>query len=329
MSASYRALRLRAEGQPHCEIVRVSVEELSPGNVIIAPAFSAINYKDALAATGTAPILRVPTLIGGIDAAGTVVHSEDEGIAVGQTVLVTGCGLSETRDGGFAERLRVPSEFLIDIPPPFTARSACLLGTAGLTAMLAIERLQENHVMPDEGPILVTGASGGVGSLATLLLSQLGYSTIAMTGKSEAHDALRALGANEIREPFDLPGNPEGLARAEIAGAIDNLGGDTLPCLARMTQPWGCVVSIGVAAGSEFRGSVMPFIIRGVSILGVTSANCPIERRRRAWDRLFGALKPEDLEPLVSDTVELEDLPDRFPLYLEGRARGRTLVRLA
>ena len=328
MTDSYRALRLRADGEPRCEVVRVSVEDLSPGDVVIAPEFSAINYKDAMAATGAAPILRVPTLIGGIDAAGSVVHSENERFTVGQPVLITGCGLSETRDGGFAERLRVPGDSLIDIPPPFTARSASILGTAGFTAMLAIERLQENHVMPDTGPVLVTGASGGVGSLAILLLSRLGYSTIAMTGKSEAHEALRALGANEIREPFDLSGDPEGLAKAEVAGAIDNLGGNALPLLVRMTRPWGSVVSIGRATGNAFRGSVIPFIIRGASILGVTSANCPMDRRRRAWSRLFETLRPEDLEPLVSDTIGLEYLPDRFPLYIEGRARGRTLVRL-
>ena len=328
MTDSYRALRLRADGESRCEIVRVSVEDLSPGDVVIAPEFSAINYKDAMAATGAAPILRVPTLIGGIDAAGSVVHSENERFTVGQPVLITGCGLSETRDGGFAERLRVPGDSLINIPPPFTARSASILGTAGFTAMLAIERLQENHVTPDTGPVLVTGASGGVGSLAILLLNRLGYSTIAMTGKSEAHEALRALGANEIREPFDLSGDPEGLAKSEIAGAIDNLGGNALPLLVRMTQPWGSVVSIGRATGNAFQGSVIPFIIRGVSILGVTSANCPMDRRRRAWGRLFETLRPEDLEPLVSDTIGLEDLPGRFLQYLEGRARGRTLVRL-
>ena len=329
MSDSYRALRLRAEGEPLCEIVQISVEELSPGNVVIAPEFSAINYKDAMAATGAAPILRVPTLIGGIDAAGTVVHSEDQRFAAGQPVLVTGCGLSETRDGGFSERLRVPGDVLISIPSPFTAREASILGTAGLTAMLAIERLQENHVTPDKGPILVTGASGGVGTVAVLLLSRLGYPTIAMTGKLEAHETLRALGADEIREPFDLSGDPDGLAKAEIAGAIDNLGGNALPLLVRMAQPWGSVVSIGRATGNEFSGSVIPFIIRGVSILGVTSANCPMERRCRIWARLFEILRPEDLEPLVSDTIDLEDLPGRFPQYLEGRGRGRTLVRLA
>ena len=328
MTDSYRALRLRADGESRCEIVQVSVEDLSPGDVVIAPEFSAINYKDAMAATGAAPILRVPTLIGGIDAAGSVVHSENERFTVGQPVLITGCGLSETRDGGFAERLRVPGDSLINIPPPFTARSASILGTAGFTAILAIERLQENHVTPDTGPVLVTGASGGVGSLAILLLNRLGYSTIAMTGKSEAHEALRALGANEIREPFDLSGDPEGLAKSEIAGAIDNLGGNALPLLVRMTQPWGSVVSIGRATGNAFQGSVIPFIIRGVSILGVTSANCPMDRRRRAWGRLFETLRPEDLEPLVSDTIGLEDLPGRFLQYLEGRARGRTLVRL-
>ena len=328
MSESFRALRLRAEGEPLCEIGRVAVEELSPGNVVIAPEFSAINFKDAMAATGAAPILRAPTLIGGIDAAGFVARSEDERFEVGQAVLVTGCGLSETRDGGFAERLRVPGDFLIHIPPPFTPRSAAILGTAGLTAMLAIQRLQDNHVMPGEGPILVTGASGGVGSLSILLLARLGYLTIAMTRKPEAREALRALGADEIRAPFEPSGDPGGLAKAEIGGAIDNLGGGALSALTRMTRPWGCVVSIGRALGSEFQGSVMPFIIRGVSILGVSSANCPMEKRQRAWSQLFDALQPEDLEPLVSDTVDLEDLPGRFPQYLEGGGRGRALVRL-
>lgn len=328
MSASYRALRLRADEEPRCEIVRVSEEELSPGNVVIAPAYSAINYKDAMAATGSAPILRVPTLIGGIDAAGEVVRSEDDDFDVGQSVLVTGGGLSETRDGGFSERLRVPGDLPIHIPAPFAAREAAILGTAGLTSMLAIERLQESHVTPDKGPILVTGASGGVGSVAILLLSRLGYATIAMTGKADARETLRALGAGEIRKPFDLAADPDGLGKAEIAGALDNLGGGALPLLARMVRPWGSVVSIGRAAGNRFQGSVIPFIIRGVGILGVTSANCPMERRRRAWSRLFEILRPEDLEPLVADTIELEDLPDRFSQYIEGRGRGRTLVRL-
>ena len=324
----YRALRIHAEGEPHCEMVKVAVEDLSPGNVVVAPAFSAINYKDALAATGAAPVLRKPTLIGGIDAAGYVVDSEDDRFVAGQPVLVTGCGLSETRDGGFSERLRVPGDILINIPAPFEARTACALGTAGLTAMLAIERLQENHVTPARGPILVTGASGGVGSLAILLLHRLGYRAIAMTSKPEAHDALRTLGADEILTPSRLPEYPKGLARSEIAGAIDTLGGNALPALASMTEPWGCVVSIGMAGGSEFRGSVMPFIIRGVSILGVTSANCPMRRRRDTWSHLFAILRPEDVEPLVTDTISLEDLLGRFPKFLEGHGRGRTLVRL-
>ncbi len=330
MSGSYRALRLRAEGEPRCELDQVSLEELSAGEVVIATEFSAINFKDAMAATGAAPILRVPTLIGGIDAAGYVESDEGEDLEVGQAVLVTGCGLSETRDGGFAERLRVPAKSVIRIPPPFTPRSAAILGTAGLTAMLAIDRLRDNRVDAEEEdwPILVTGASGGVGSLAILLLSKLGYPTIAMTGKPEAHAALRALGAGEVREPFEPSGSPGGLAKSEIGGAIDNLGGDTLAALIRITKPWGSVVSVGLATGNEFQGSVMPFIIRGVSILGVSSANCPPGPRARAWNQIFATLQPEDLEPLVTDTVDLEDLPGRFPGFLEGRGQGRTLVRV-
>lgn len=325
----YRALRIEQDGERHrCTLTRLAVAELSPGDVVVAPRYSAINYKDALAALGAAPILRASPLNGGIDAAGAVVRSEDPGFAVGQPVLATGCGLSETRDGGFCERLRVPGDVLIDIPAPFTERAAMILGTAGLTAMLSIMRLQECRVHPDRGPILVTGASGGVGTLAVLLLHRLGYPCIAVTGKTEAHDALHALGASEIWEPAQLPYDKPGLARATIAGAIDMLGGETLPALARLTEPWGAVVSVGVATGADFRGSVAPFVIRGVSILGVTSANCPMPQRREAWRRLFEAVEPDELEALVAATVELEELPGLFPQFLDGRARGRTLVRV-
>ena len=327
MSEQFRALRLNAES-PHCEPVQVSIEALSAGDIVIAPEYSAINYKDALAATGRAPILRVPSVLGGIDAAGAVVQSATAGFAIGQTVVVTGCGLSETRDGGFAERLRVPADFPIPVPPPHTARSAAIAGTAGLTAMLAIERLQEIGVTPQSGPVLVTGASGGVGSLSVLLLARFGYRVVAMTSKTDAGAALRALGAYEIREPSALAAASGALAKAEFAGAIDNLGGAVLPALARMTQPWGGVVSIGVACGTDFQGSVMPFVIRGVSILGVTSANCPQSRRQAAWARLFATLEPESLESVVADTVTLDELPARFADFLEGRGRGRTLVRI-
>ncbi len=325
----YRALRIERDGKQHCcALTELAVEELSPGNVVVAPRYSAINYKDALAALGAAPILRTSPLNGGIDAAGVIVRSEDRRFTIGQPVLATGCGLSEIRDGGFCERLRVPGDVLINIPAPFTERAAMILGTAGLTAMLSIVRLQECHVHPDRGPILVTGASGGVGSLAVLLLHRLGYPCIAVTRKEEAHDALHALGASEVWAPEQLPYGKSGLARAAIAGAIDVLGGETLPALARLTEPWGAVVSIGVATGADFRGSVAPFIIRGVSILGVTSANCPMPQRREAWRRLFEAVDPDELEALVAATVELEALPELFQKFLDGRARGRTLVRL-
>ncbi len=328
-SPTYRALRIASDdSQLRGAITTVALDDLSPGNVVVAPRYSAVNYKDALAGLGAAPILRTSPLNGGIDAAGTVVHSEDPLFAVGQSVLVTGCGLSETRDGGFCERLRVPSEFLIELPDSFTERAAMILGTAGLTAMLSITRLQHCGLDTESGPVLVTGASGGVGSLSILLLKKLGYPCIAVTGKPQAHDDLQALGADEIWSPDQLPRDKTGLARAQIAGAIDALGGDILPALVRMTQPWGAVVSVGMAAGADFQSSVAPFIIRGVSILGVTSANCPMSQRRAAWQQLFDLVQPEELEPLVSRVVELDDLPDVFTEFLEGRAHGRTLVRL-
>ena len=332
MSApAYRALRIErgGGGREHRHgLAEVTVDELSAGEVVIAPLYSAVNYKDAMAALGTAPILRRETLIGGIDAAGTVVRSDDARFTIGQPVLVTGCGLSETRDGGYAERLRAPGDILIDIPPPLDARRAMILGTAGLTAMLAATRLRDNHLTPDRGPVLVTGASGGVGSVAVLLLRQLGYRVIALTGKVDAHDALRALGAEEVWGPERLPGPEPALAHAELAGAVDNLGGDALPAVARLIEPWGSVVSVGRATGESYAGSVMPFIIRGVAILGVSSANCPMERRRAAWTELAAALGGADLEPLVAEEVELDGLTPVFERLLAGGGRGRTLVRL-
>ena len=324
----YRALRITHDGAGHaCALVEVAVEDLSGGDVVIAPLYSAVNYKDSMAALGTAPILRRSPLIGGIDAAGVVVRSDDRRFSIGQNVLVTGCGLSETRDGGYAERLRAPGDILLDIPKPLTPRSAMILGTAGLTAMLAVRRLEDNRITPERGPVLVTGASGGVGSVCVLLLSTLGYRVAAMTAKPDAHAALRALGAQEIWEPERLE-EGKALAHARIAAAIDNLGAGALPALASITEPWGAVVCVGRARGEAFAGSVMPFIIRGVSLLGVSSANCPMEMRKSCWARLAEALGAADLEPLVHAEVELADLRPEFERLRDGQGRGRTLVRL-
>ena len=324
----YRVLRISTDDSGHrFEIAKVTVDDLSEGNVVVAPLYSAVNYKDSMAALGTAPILRTSPLVGGIDAAGTVVRSDDEEFSLGQQVLVTGCGLSETRDGGFAERLRVPGDILIDIPQPLTPRSAMILGTAGLTAMLAVMRLEDNGLSPEHGPVLVTGASGGVGSIAVLLLSALGYRVFAMTTKPAAHEYLQELGAEEIWEPGRLV-EGQALAHAEIAAAIDTLGGDTLPALASITRPWGCVVCIGRARGETFEGSVMPFIIRGVSILGISSANCPMSMRKAGWTRLAETLGAVDLEALVHEEVELDGLAAVFERLRSGQGRGRTLVRI-
>ena len=324
----YRALRIAHDDAGHeCAYTGVAVEELSAGSVVVAPLYSAVNYKDAMAALGTAPILRASPLIGGIDAAGTVVRSDDRRFSIGQSVLATGCGLSETRDGGYAERLRVPGDILLDIPPPLTPRSAMILGTAGLTAMLSVMRLEDHRIAPGRGPVLVTGASGGVGSVAVLLLSALGYRALAMTAKPEAHADLRALGAQEVWEPARLP-EGKALSHACIAGAIDTLGGDALPALASMVEPEGCVVAVGRARGETYQGSVMPFIIRGASILGVSSANCPMDVRRQAWARLAATLGETDLEPLVHAEVALTELMPVFERLHNGQGRGRTLVRI-
>ncbi len=331
MSApQYRALRIHHdEHSHHCELTQVSLDDLSEGGVVLATEYSAINYKDALAGTGSAPILRKSPLVGGIDAAGCILESDDPNLEPGQIALVTGCGLSETRDGGYCERLRVPPEFVVPIPDGFTHQDAMILGTAGLTAMLSIQRFEDNGITPDRGPVLVTGASGGVGSLSVLLLNQLGYTCIAMTSKDSEHEHLRSVGADEIWTPEQLQHDSKGLGKSQIAAAIDNLGGNTLPALARITQPWGCVVSIGVATGMEYTGSVAPFVIRGISILGVTSANCPPARRQEAWRHIFQTITPESLNRISIQVIDLNEVSEHFQEFLDGQARGRTVVRVS
>jgi len=289
--------------------------------------YSGINYKDALAATGTAPILRKFPLVAGIDLAGEVLESSDERFSPGDKVVAASGGLGEARDGGYTELARVSADNAVPLPTGFDTRAAMALGTAGFTAALAVHRLERNGQRPDMGPVVVTGATGGVGSVAIDVLCTRGYEVVALTGKTDQAEYLRALGAGEIldRKTLDLGTRP--LERARWGGAVDNLGGGVLAWLTRTVRPWGSIASIGLAASAELHTTVMPFILRGVSLIGV-NVDAPQEIRGEVWSRLAGDLRPAHLDAVVTREVSLNELPECFDAYIRGDVVGRTVVKI-
>ena len=307
---------------------QLTLEDLSPGEVVIRVSYSSINYKDALAATGAGRILRHYPLVGGIDLAGTVEQSSDPTYQPGDAVLVTGCGLSETRDGGYAQFARVPGAAVVAMPAGLDAHSAMALGTAGFAAARAIMRMEINGQKPSMGPVVVTGATGGVGSLAIDMLAGKGYEVVALTGKPESESYLRALGASQLLLRAELKFGAQPLESARWGGAIDNCGGDTLAWLLRSMHDGGNVASIGLASSGELHTTVMPFILRGVSLLGVNSAAAPRDIRMAVWQRLSSDLKPRHLDRIVTRSIALAELPHVFDSYLKGSVVGRTLVRI-
>lgn len=326
----FRAYRIHeTDGVVTAGLEELGLDDLAPGAVVIRACYSSINYKDALAATGKGKILRRFPLVGGIDVAGVVTDSEDPRFRAGDRVLVTGCGLGESHDGGFSEVVRVPADWVVPLPAELSLYTAMAIGTAGFTAALAIDRLEQNGLQPDQGPVIVSGATGGVGSIAIDLLDGRGYEVVALTGKTAEALYLKGLGAGSLLLRTDLPAGKRPLEQAQWAGAVDNVGGELLAWLTRTVKPWGSIASIGMAGGSELDTTVMPFILRGVSILGITSANCPMPRRRRIWQRLAGDLGPRHLDAIVSRVVGLDDLPAVFEQLLAGQHRGRTVVQLA
>jgi acrylyl-CoA reductase (NADPH) len=322
----FKAFRIvKDEGRVHGTVVDASLDELTPGEVVIGTAFSSVNYKDALAASGGGGIVRRFPLIGGIDAAGTVVSSASPAFKVGDPVVVTGYGLGATNDGGYAAFVRVPADWVVRLPQTLSPLEAMSLGTAGFTAALSVMRLQHMGVTPGHGRIAVTGATGGVGSMAVASLSRLGYSVTAITGKASEHDYLRRLGAREVLAREDLRMGTKPLEKATWAGAVDAVGGEMLAWLTRTVDYRGAIASTGLTGGSELHTTVMPFILRGVSLLGIDSAMCPMEERRAAWHRLATDMKPERLEEMVS-TITLGQLPSAFETLLAGKATRRIVV---
>ncbi len=325
----FSAFRIHSDQQSmHAGIEQLSIDDLTEGGVVIRVKYSSVNYKDALAGTGKAQILRRSPLVGGIDLAGEVVESASGDFVQGDQVIVNGSGLSETHDGGYAEFARVPADWVVPLPKGLTLAQTMIIGTAGFTAALSIHLLQQNNQQIEEDPIVVTGASGGVGSFAIDLLHKLGYETIAVTGSKDAHDYLYELGATKVvaREKIQIG---EGvLEKTCWAGAIDNVGGDTLSALVRACASWGNVVSVGIAGGVKFELSAMPFIIRGVNLLGVSSSNCPQPLRKQIWNRLGDDLHPEHIAKIKAQKTNLENLPAVFEKLLKNEIRGRVLVEI-
>ncbi len=309
-------------------IEQVSVDDLNEGDVLIRCHFSSVNFKDALAGTGKGKILRRFPLCGGIDVAGVVVASDSERFAVGDEVLVTGTGLSETRDGGYAEYQRLDSRSIVPLPAGLSLREAMALGTAGFTAGLCLYRMEANGQRPDQGPILVTGATGGVGSLAVNLFSHAGYDVHAISGKLEQFDYLEALGATQCISRHELHWGQRPLETARWAGCVENVGGDMLSGITRAIMPYGNIACCGMAGGIGLQTTVMPFIIRGVSLLGISSSNCPYDIRLEVWERLAGDWKPPLLDRIAEHEISLEGLVGHFETMLAGDSLGRTVVRL-
>ncbi|HEY6614116.1 MAG TPA: YhdH/YhfP family quinone oxidoreductase [Vicinamibacterales bacterium] len=325
---TFRAFRIvNEDGKIHGSIVNATVAELSAGDVLIKASYSSVNYKDALAATGTGKILRRFPLIGGIDVAGVVASSADSRFREGDEVLVTGYDLGVANDGGYAGYVQVPAGWVVPMPRGLTAFEAMALGTAGFTAGLAIVRLQQNGLRPENGTVVVTGSTGGVGSIAVAGLARLGYDVTAITGKEEAHEYLRQLGAREVVSRGTLEMGTRPLEKARWAGAVDAVGGDMLAWLTRTTDAWGGIASTGLTGGVELHTTVMPFILRGVSLIGIDSVSCPMEIRTEVWRRLATDMKPNNLAAIAKE-ISLDGLPDAFATLLAGKARGRFVVNV-
>ena len=329
MTERFLALRIHEEqGRIAARLERLTLADLAPGEVVVDVAYSGINYKDALAATGAGKILRRFPLVGGIDLAGTVRASTDGRFSAGDRVLVTGCELSETRDGGYARCARVRADCVIPLPAGLDEYRAMALGTAGFAAALAIQRMEQNGQLPALGPVVVTGATGGVGSLAVDMLAGLGYEVVAVSGKPQADDYLRSIGATRILRRQEIVPGGRPLEAAQFGGAVDNVGGELLAWLTRTVGYGGNIASVGLAGGAELRTTVMPFILRGVSLLGINTSGPPRALRIAIWQRMATDLMPRHLERIVTRVVALDELPDAFPAFLRGEIIGRTVVRI-
>lgn len=327
---SFKAYLINQDGdQLVSRFVDMDEAQLDAGEVSIAVTHSSINYKDALAATGAGRIIRRFPCIGGIDLAGRVVVSTDARFQPGDEVLATSYDIGVAHHGGYAERARVPADWVVKLPAGLSLHDAMALGTAGFTAALAVVRMEHEGLQPANGPVIVSGATGGVGSIAIEILGKLGYHVVALTGKEAETDYLKHLGAKEVmlRQSLDLA-KIKPLGRESWAGAIDNLGGDVLSWMASTMKTGGTLASIGLAASMSFNTTVAPFILRGVSLLGIDSVNCPMPQRAEVWRRLASDMRPPHLSEMTRD-IAFADLPGAFDDFIQGRIKGRVVVRIS
>ncbi|MFE4076351.1 acryloyl-CoA reductase [Peribacillus sp. YIM B13477] len=310
-------------------IQHLSLDDLPQGEVLIRVHYSGVNYKDSLAAIPNGNIVSGYPIVPGIDMAGVVVSSEDSRFKEGDEVIATSYGIGVSQSGGYSQFARVPAEWIVPLPDGLTMKEAMIIGTAGFTAALSVLRLEENNLTPEQGNVLVTGATGGVGSFAVSILSKLGYSVEASTGKESEHGYLKAIGASTIVSREDVyDGKLRALGKQKWSGAVDPVGGEPLASVLSQIKYGGAVAVSGLTAGTSLPATVFPFILRGVNLLGIDSVNCPMDTRLKVWQRLATDFKLEDLEQLVQQEITLKELPDVLPTLLKGEARGRTIVKL-
>jgi acrylyl-CoA reductase (NADPH) len=325
---TFRAFRVFDEGgKVQGRVVEATLDELSAGEVLVKTAYSSVNYKDALAATGAGKIIRRFPLIAGIDLSGTVEASSDSRIRAGDQVLAHGYDLGVSHDGGYAEYARVPADWVVPLPQGLSALEAMAIGTAGFTAALSLVQLEHNGLKPSDGPVIVTGSTGGVGSFGVQCLSALGYDVTALTGKDAEHEYLRTIGAKEVLSRSGLQMGTRPLEKTTWAGAIDVVGGDTLAWLTRTMMYGGAIAASGLTGGTELHTTVLPFILRGVKLLGIDSAMCPMDERRRVWHRLATDMKPTHLQ-VIAHEIGLSELPVALATLINGAAKGRFVVKL-
>jgi len=327
--SNFRALVLHEEGGkvvPRLETV--DEDRLPPGEVTVAVEYSTLNYKDGMILEGQGRLVRAYPHVPGVDFAGTVLASDSPEFRPGDPVILTGWRVGEVQWGGYAERARVPASFLVRRPDGLTARQAMAIGTAGFTAMLAVMALERHGLTPQRGPVVVTGAAGGVGSIAVAVLSKLGYSVIASTGRMSEAPYLKRLGAAEVIDRNELSGPAKPLAKERWAGGVDSVGSTTLVNVLSMTKYGGAVAACGLAGGMDLPASVAPFILRGVCLLGIDSVMCPIEPRKTAWDRLARDLDSEKLLEITTE-IGLDAVIEFGPRILAGQVRGRTVVKIS
>jgi acrylyl-CoA reductase (NADPH) len=325
---TFRAIRIdKAEKGTTTALAQFDEAELMEGDVTVRVEWSTLNYKDGLAVTGKAPVVRRFPMIAGIDLAGTVEQSSHPQWKAGEKVICTGWGMGETHLGAYAEKARVKGDWLVRVPAGMSTREAMAIGTAGFTAMLAVLALEKHGLTPKEGPVVVTGAAGGVGSVASAVLSKLGYHVIASTGRMSEAGYLRDLGAAEVIDRSELSGPAKPLAKERWAGGIDSVGSTTLANVLSMTKYAGAVAACGLAAGMDLPSSVAPFILRGVCLLGIDSVMCPIELRKTAWSRLASDLDQGKLAEITHE-IGLDQVIDAGAKILAGQVRGRIVVKI-